>query len=83
MSAQLEHLLINLSLNSRDAMPDGGVLTFTTGNVELDEAYTAETSRRQKSGGHVMMRVADTGVGMPARRASTHLRAVLFYDESA
>jgi two-component system cell cycle sensor histidine kinase/response regulator CckA len=62
--AQLEHLLINLSLNARDAMPEGGVLTFTTANVELDETYTVRHPGA-KSGRFVMMRVADTGLGMP------------------
>src|SRR5712691_4853863 len=61
--AQLEHLLINLSLNARDAMPEGGVLTFTTGNTELDEAYTVRHPGA-RIGRYVMMRVADTGVGM-------------------
>ena len=63
--AQLEHLLINLSLNARDAMPEGGVLTFTTGNAELDGAYTV-THPGARIGRYVMVRVADTGVGMPA-----------------
>src|SRR5439155_8275558 len=63
--AQLEHLLINLSLNARDAMPEGGVLTFTTGNAELDEAYTVRHPGA-RIGRYVMVRVADTGVGMPA-----------------
>jgi len=62
--AQLEHLLINLSLNARDAMPDGGVLAFTTGNVELDQAYAARHTGA-RIGRYAMMRVADTGVGMP------------------
>ncbi|PYQ95701.1 MAG: hypothetical protein DMF96_21310, partial [Acidobacteria bacterium] len=62
--AQLEHLLINLSLNARDAMPEGGVLTFTTGNAELDGAYTV-THPGARIGRYVMVRVADTGVGMP------------------
>src|SRR6266849_1035234 len=61
--AQLEHLLINLSLNARDAMPEGGVLTFTTGNTELDEAYTVRNPGAS-IGRYVMMRVGDTGVGM-------------------
>jgi PAS domain S-box-containing protein len=61
--AQLEHLLINLSLNARDAMPEGGVLTFTTGNTELDEAYTVRHPGA-RIGRYVMMRVADTGAGM-------------------
>jgi PAS domain S-box-containing protein len=64
-TAQLEHLLINLSVNARDAMPDGGVLTFTTSNVTLDAMFTRDHPGA-KSGQYAMVSVADTGTGMSA-----------------
>ena len=60
---QLEHLLINLCVNARDAMPQGGVLTITTRNAELDESYVREHSGAS-AGSYATMSVADTGVGM-------------------
>jgi len=61
--AQLEHLLVNLSVNARDAMPEGGVLTFTTANVALDASF-ARDHPGAVVGPHVMVSVADTGIGM-------------------
>ena len=63
--AQLEHLLINLSVNARDAMPDGGLLSFTTANVTLDATF-ARDRPGAISGYYAMVSVADTGIGMPA-----------------
>jgi signal transduction histidine kinase/ActR/RegA family two-component response regulator len=60
---QIDQLILNLAVNARDAMPDGGSLTITTDSFHVDQAYAAEWSS-VLPGHYVRVTVADTGTGM-------------------
>ncbi|MCZ6644064.1 MAG: ATP-binding protein [Gammaproteobacteria bacterium] len=61
--SQIEQILMNLCINARDAMGEGGTITLTTDNVELDRAF-CQKHRDVSPGRYVVLRVADTGCGI-------------------
>jgi PAS domain S-box-containing protein len=62
--AQIEQVIVNLAINARDAMPNGGKLVIQTRDAELDQSHNRYLNDDVKPGNYVLLTVSDTGIGM-------------------
>lgn len=63
-ATQLQSAVLNLAINARDSMPNGGRLVFATQNVHLDEPFQVRHGLKASAGEHIILRITDTGYGM-------------------
>ena len=63
--SQLQNAFLNLGINARDAMPNGGTLTIATANIELDDVFCQTSPFDLSTGSHLEITLCDTGHGMP------------------
>jgi hypothetical protein len=75
--SQIGQILLNLGVNARDAMPDGGTLSIETANIQLDEEYCSAHIDDTTPGQYVLLTVSDTGQGMDKETLS-HLFEPLY-----
>ena len=75
---QIHQVLMNICINARDAMPNGGTLRISAQNMHIDENY-ARMNPEAEAGGYVLVTIEDTGIGCP-RRPGTDLRSI-FHDK--
>jgi hypothetical protein len=68
-AGQVEQVLMNLAINARDAMPEGGIIRIETANIEIDDAY-ARKYPGTAPGPYVMLTVSDAGTGIDAETQS-------------
>jgi two-component system cell cycle sensor histidine kinase/response regulator CckA len=69
-AGQMEQVVMNLAINARDAMPEGGKLTLSLQNMDLDQATLSRYAPEAAPGPYVMLSVSDTGTGMDAETRS-------------